>query len=273
MNLLALACGAGAGLGAVVVVVAWRLEHWPLPAAGRVAWRPTALAIGCGLAAFVWSGWPVLGLLSAAGAVVLPRVLRGGQRAAAAQRGDAVARWVEMLRDTIAGAAGLEEAVTVTAHHPPPAIRPAVEQLAARLRHQPLAVALRGFAADVADPSAELLVAALVTAATNETRDLGRLLGALADATRARADLRRSIDAGRAQVRSAMRLVLGVTLLFVIALFLFSRDYLAPYATLEGQLWLSVVGMAFFAALALLARLDRLDLPGRPAHGGTGAHP
>jgi hypothetical protein len=73
--------------------------------------------------------------------------------------------------------------------------------------------------------------------------------------------MRHTIDTGRAQVRSATRLVLAVTLLFTATLLTFSREYLAPYATPAGQLWLGIVGVAFFAALALLARLDRIDLP------------
>jgi hypothetical protein len=97
-----------------------------------------------------------------------------------------------------------------------------------------------------------------------ETRDLGRLLSALADATRAQARMRHGVDAGRAQVRSATRLVLAVTALFTVTLFVFSRAYLAPYATPEGQLWLALVGIVFFAALVLLARLDRIELPAQP---------
>lgn len=273
MNLLPIAFGAGVGLGVVLVMLAWRAERLPARPAryATIHWRPAIAALGSGLLAHALTGWPVLGLLTAVGTVALPRAMSGARRRAATERSEAVARWVEMLRDTMAGAAGLEEAVTVTAHHPPPPIRTAVAHLATRLQHQPLPVAMRRFAAEVDDPSADLLAAALITASTNETRDLGRLLGALADTTRAQVHMRRSIDAGRAHVRSATRLVLTVTLMFVVALFLFSRDYLAPYATIEGQLWLGVVGLAFFAALALLIRLDRIDLPEQRLAFDTGA--
>jgi hypothetical protein len=246
---------------------------------GVSQWRPGAIGIGASVVVFALTGWPVLGLLTMIGSVVLPRVLSGAQRRAATERSEAVARWIEMLRDTMAGAAGLEEAVAVTARRPPPAIRGAVQQFATRLHHQPLPVALRSFARQVDDPGAELLTAALITAATNETRDLGRLLSALADATHAQARMRHSIDTGRAQVRSATRLVLAVTLVFIVALLVFSREYLTPYATAEGQLWLALVGVVFFAALALLVRLDRIDLPeqhqmsGAPTDGTAKAQP
>jgi hypothetical protein len=261
MSALAVVCGAGVGVGIVALVHALRASSAVLPRRPAARVRPVVAAGCCGAAAFAVTGWPILGLLTAAGVVVLPRVMCGTRRRAETERAEAVARWIEMLRDTMAGAAGLEEAVAVTARRPPPAIGPAVELLATRLHHQPLPAALRGFAAQVDDSGAQLLAAALSTAATNETRDLGGLLSALADATRAQARVRSSIAAGRAQIRSATRLVLAVAALFTVTLLLFSREYLAPYATVEGQLWLAVVGVTFFAALVLLARLDRVTLP------------
>jgi hypothetical protein len=263
VSVLAAAFGAGAGLGVIALVRGLRAPNTGAPRVRSVVsrWRPGLLGIAGGVLVIALTGWPVLGLLTMIGSVVLPRVMSGAQRRAATERSEAVARWIEMLRDTMAGAAGLEEAVAVTARRPPPAIRDAVEQFATRLHHQPLPVALRGFAQQVDDPGAQLLAAALITAATNETRDLGRLLSALADATHAQARMRHTIDAGRAQVRSATRLVLAVTLAFTVALFVFSREYLAPYATGEGQLWLAIVGAVFFTALVLLVRLDRIDLP------------
>lgn len=263
MSILASAFGASAGLGVLVLARGLRPSGTGMTRVRSLIalWRTGLIGVGGGLLVGVLTGWPVFGLLTMVGCVVLPRVMSGAERRAATERSEAVAIWIEMLRDTMAGAAGLEEAVAVTARRPPPAIRDAVEQFAKRLHHQPLPVALLGFARQVDDPGAQLLSAALITAATSETRDLGRLLSALADATNAQARMRRTIDAGRAQVRSATRLVLAVTVVFSVALFLFSREYLAPYTTVEGQLWLAVVGTVYFAALALLVRLDRIDVP------------
>jgi hypothetical protein len=64
-----------------------------------------------------------------------------------------------------------------------------------------------------------------------------------------------------AHVRSATRLVLIITAVFCAALLTFSADYLAPYGTFEGQLWLAVVGGVVASSLMLLGRLDRIDLP------------
>jgi Flp pilus assembly protein TadB len=262
MSIPAAVAGAGIGIGLLFLLRGVRSAARRRPVPPRaMRLRPGLIATAIGGLAYALTGWPVLGLLAGIGAVTVPHIMSGAQRRAATERSEAVARWIEMLRDTMAGAAGLEQAVAVTARRPPPAIRGAVERLATRLHHQALPNALIGFATDVDDPGAELLVAALITAATNETRDLSHLLSALADTTHAQARMRRSVDAGRAQVRSATRLVLAVTLLFIAALLMFSSAYLAPYATVEGQLWLAIVGATFFAALALLVRLDRIDLP------------
>jgi tight adherence protein B len=256
--------GAGVGLGALLVHAGMRgvsaarpLQRTvPRPAVLRAAGALVAAVIGTTV-----TGWPVLGALAGAAVLSVPTMLRRSQRRAGALRSEALAQWAEMLRDTMAGAAGLEEAIVVSARRPPPAIGAPVARLAARLEHQSLPDALRTFATEVDDPTADLLSAALITAATNEVRDLGRLLAALVEATRAQVQMRASIEAGRAHVRSATRVVLGVTALFTAALLVFSGAYLAPYATLEGQLWLGLVGAVVAASLVLLSRLDRVELP------------
>lgn len=256
--------GAGAGLGLLVVVAGVRgvaPTRAPRGLRPRVPVQRGIAATAVGVVTFAVTRWPVLAVLAVTATIAVPRVLATGRRRTAAARSEAVAQWIEMLRDTMAGAAGIEEAIVVSARRPPPAIAAAVARLAGRLEHHPLGGAVRAFALEVDDPTADLLAAALITAATNETRDLGRLLAALVEATRAQVRMRASVDAGRAQVRSATRLVLGITAAFTVALMTFSNAYLAPYATLEGQLWLAVVGGIVAASLLLLARLDRVDLP------------
>lgn len=264
MSLVAPLLGAGVGLGLLVIALGVRRGR---PATGLQRLRtripierPLAVAAFAAIVLAV-TGWPVLAALAGCAAVAVPRVLSAGRRQAASAHSDAVAQWIEMLRDTMAGAAGVEEAIVVSARRPPPAIAPAVVRLAGKLEHQRLSDAMRGFADDVDDPTADLLAAALITAGEHETRDLGRLLAALVEATRAQVAMRASVDAGRAHVRSATRLVLIITAIFCAALLTFSADYLAPYGTVEGQLWLAVVGGVVAASLLLLGRLDRIDLP------------
>jgi len=264
MSTVAVLLGAGVGLGVMLIACGLngiRLSTGTGRLRARIPPDKALVVVAVAAVTLVVTGWPVLAALAACGAVAVPRVLSAGRRRAAAVRSDAVAQWIEMLRDTMAGAAGLEEAIVVSARRPPAAIAPAVLRLAGRLEHQRMSDAMRGFADDVDDPTADLLAAALITAAEHQTRDLGRLLAALVEATRAQVAMRASVDAGRAHVRSATRLVLVITGVFCTALLAFSADYLAPYGTVEGQLWLAVVGGVVAASLLLLGRLDRIDLP------------
>ena len=56
---------------------------------------------------------------------------------------EGLAVWTEQLRDTMAGARGLEQALTVTANTAPVVIRPAVQQLSAELGFTNLPEAVR----------------------------------------------------------------------------------------------------------------------------------
>src|SRR6202012_225552 len=82
-----------------------------------------AAAVAGVLAAAI-TGWLVAAILAAAAAWTLPRAL-GRDRDAATRvaRFEAIAGGAEMLRDPLAAAAGLEQAITVTAPLAPVAIR------------------------------------------------------------------------------------------------------------------------------------------------------
>jgi hypothetical protein len=82
------------------------------------------------------TGWPVGALLAGLVAAVVPGTLgRIRQEADTVARTEAVAAWTEMLRDTLAAAAGLEEAIAATATAAPEPIRPEVQRLGRRLDH------------------------------------------------------------------------------------------------------------------------------------------
>ena len=124
------------------------------------------------------TGWPVGALLAGVAAFAIPALLREDRaHAALVARVEAIAGWAEMLRDTIAAAAGLEQAIAATAPLAPPPIRDEVVMLAARLERERLSTALRAFADDVADPTCDLVVAALVLASEHQAHRLGELLG------------------------------------------------------------------------------------------------
>ena len=100
-------------------------------------------------------------------------------------------------------------------------------------------------------------------AAEREARELGPLLGHLAECARDDARMRSRVWVGRARTRSAVRIIGGVVVISVIALALIDRHYLQPYGTVTGQLVLLAVIALFAAALAAMDRIGRIAVPER----------
>ncbi len=256
--------GTGAGLGLVAIWVGWRGVDRPRPArpdrwpsVERANLR-VALAVGAAVVVGAATGWPVGAVLAGLAGWGAPGLL-GGTRArqAAVGRIEAVAGWAEMLRDTMAGSAGLEQAIIATAPLAPLPIRTEVVRLAVRLEGERLAPALRAFADEVADPTCDLVVAALVLAAEHQAQRLGELLGTLAQAARDQATMRLRVEAGRARTRTSVRVIVGATGALVLGLAVLNRGYLAPYDSALGQLVLLLVGVMFAVAFVWLARMTR----------------
>ena len=99
------------------------------------------------------------------------------QRRLAMDRTEALASWAEMLRGSIAAHAGLSQALTSTAAVAPVAIRVEVRRLSIRSQQMSLSDALRLFAAEMADPVADLIVAALTISDRHQARNLPRSVG------------------------------------------------------------------------------------------------
>ncbi len=261
---LAALCGAGVGLGLTAIWAGWRGTGGPHPT--RRPWWPAleranlrlALSAGAAVVVGAATGWPVGAVLAGLAGWGAPSLL-GGTRArqAAVGRIEAVASWAEMLRDTMAGAAGLEQAIIATAPLAPVPIRAEVVTLAVRLDGERLAPALRSFAEEVADPTCDLVVAALVLAAEHQASRLGELLGTLAQAARDQATMRLRVEAGRARTRTSVRVIVGATGALVLGLAVLNRGYLAPYDSAVGQLVLLLVGSTFTAAFVWLSRMTR----------------
>ncbi len=157
------------------------------------------------------------------------------------ERIEAIARWAEQLRDTMSAAAGLHEAIGVTARVAPLPIRPEVQELAARLRREPLSQAARHFAARLANPAGDHVAVALILASERHGSRLSEVLGQVAAATRAEASLRLRIEAQRARTYSQARLISAVIGAVVTAYIVLNRSYLAPFRTPIGQVVLAGV--------------------------------
>ncbi|WP_431953082.1 type II secretion system F family protein [Actinacidiphila sp. bgisy167] len=273
---VAMVCGAvfGCGLVAITYGAVRRTVHARdigvrrrLAARLPVAWtgRRTAVAVVAGTVVGALTGWPVAAVLTAVALLTLPGLLGPDREAARrTERMEALALWTEMLRDTLSAAAGLEQAVLASADTAPAALEPELHRLATAVRSgRPLPAALRGFAHDVDDPLADVVVAALVMAAEQQAAHLAPLLGELADSVREQVAMRQRIDAGRASVRTGIRVTVAVTLGMAVGLVVFNRPYLDPFDTLTGQALLAVIGALFAISFAYLSMIGRIEEPVR----------
>jgi tight adherence protein B len=260
--------GTGIGAGAWL---AWSCAR-PGPRPGRSRARHRAgtfrqralLAGGGALIALAATRWPVPILAGAGVGWAAPDLLGGrSRRQATVDRAVAVASWAEMLRDTLAASSGLEEAIAVTGPLAPPSIRPAVSRLVADLSRVRLAEGLRRLADELADPTADLVVSALVLAARGQAQNLVDLLGSLASAAREDADMRLRVDAARARVRTSVRVIAVITVVMVALLVVFNGGYLRPFGSPGGQVMLAVIFVGFAGGLLWLQRMARYQAPDR----------
>ena len=262
---LSVLAGALVGCGAFVAALGLRrvTRARPVRQEARSGARDRLLvqaAVGVlvGLIVLLLTGWPVGTVLLGAIAASLPAVFGGrAARQAEIARAEAIATWTGQLRDVLRGGSGLLDSIEASAARAPGPIRPQVERLALGMRRGQLVPALRAFAADVDDPMANLVVASLIVAATEQVGHLGDLLGMLAERTTERVRMRMRIERDRASIRTQVRGVVLVTLICMGGMAAFNRGLLAAYDSATGQLALAVIGSCFLAGFALLARLAR----------------
>ncbi|TCN37984.1 Flp pilus assembly protein TadB [Kribbella orskensis] len=274
-TLMALLCGAVVGGGLLLLVIAIRGTA-PKEATPSLFKRGSSVesrkqlirlgtGLGVGLVVLVVTRWLVLAAALGLLAALADRFFGGtGEERRAIERLEALATWTEALRDTIAGAVGLEQAIPATAVNAAPAIKPGLNLLVDRLRiREPLPSALMRFADDLDDPSADLIVAALVLNARLRGPGLREVLSALADSAREELDVRRKVAAERRSTRRSVQVVVAITLLVAAALILFNPTYVAPYTSFIGQFVLFIVIALYAVGLVWLRKLAKIEVPDR----------
>jgi len=288
-GLVAVLAGAVAGAGLFLLAVAVRgLPPGPPGPGGQKARQRLrelaglrgVMALAAGAVTLVATGW----LVAAVGVALLAFSWRGlsgaaGERKALA-RLEALATWTESLRDTIAGAVGLEQAIPASLRVAAPVIADPLTRLVERLHIRvPMPQALLRFADDLDDPGADLIIAALVINARLRGPGLRDLLGSLSGSVREELDMRRKVTADRRSIRRSVQIVVGVSVGMALALALLDRAFLAPYDGLFGQVVLAVVVGIYAAGILWLRRLARFEAPQRllttvwqgvPSGAGTG---
>jgi Flp pilus assembly protein TadB len=283
LELLAVLAGAVAGGGAFLLTVAVRGLP-PAPPGRRqdrlsgrlreLAGIRGAIALVAGIAALVATGWVVAGI-GVAGLAFSWRGMSGaaGERRAIA-RLEALATWTESLRDTIAGAVGLEQAIPASLRVAAPSLQPHLVSLVDRMHtRMPMADALARFADDLNDPGADLIIAALVINARLRGPGLRDLLTSLSGSVREELDVRRRVTADRRSTRRSVQIVVLVSVGMAVLLAVFDHAFLTPYDGVLGQIVLAVVVAVYAVGILWLRRLARFETPQRlfTAAGGLAA--
>ena len=225
-----------------------------------------------GMMVLAVSGWLLPAAVTAVGAWWAVGVWQQRQRhdAGEIERIEALASWIENLRDVLAAGDQPIGAIASTVRTCPEPIRPQVRRLAAGLGRQEPDLVVRRFADEIDDPIGDLVATGLLIAIRRGARTSG-VLTALAEQARAQADRRRLVEAERAPTRREVMLLSMIMGLLVVALLVFGRTaYLAAYETPGGQLFLSVALIAYAALLVRVQRLARFPRPARFL-GGLGA--
>lgn len=275
--LVALMIGALTGAGVLLMVAGLRgnpiLPRPPLaesvsPASAStgpdrgLVWLAGSGVVGLVILAF--TGWLVAAVASGAGVWSARQwVAQRGDAKAAVDRTEAIAVWTEQIRDNMAAAAGLEQALLASAAHAPAAIAPEINRFVSRLDRMSLMDALAELGEDLDHPAADLVVVALANAVRLEARDLGPLLSRLAVFIRADVRMRLRIEVSRARIRTSARIVIATTIATGAFLFVFSPNLLEAYDTFTGQVWLVFVVGVFAMAGALMRQLAATEYPGR----------
>ncbi|MCA1983993.1 type II secretion system F family protein [Nocardioides nematodiphilus] len=231
----------------------------------RTQGRLLPLGILAGLGVLVVTRWVVTAIAVGLLVTFWSRLFGGTRREKdGVAKIEGLAAWTESLRDTVAGAVGLEQAIPATAYAAAPAIQSSLMTMADRLRVRvPLPDALERFAEDMDDASADLIIAALILNSKLRGPGLRDVLSSLARSARAELEMRQRINAGRRSTQRSVQIIITVTLAFVLGLAVFNPTYLAPYRTAVGQLVMVLIIALFGAGIMWLRRLSRFEQPER----------
>lgn len=250
-------------------VSAWHGRAHRLRAAGQqmIARRrlvQAGIAVVAGLVVWLVSGWPVAGLIVAAGTVVVPALMAAPRQAASRiDRLEALEEWTRRLADVIAAGGAPVQTIIVSAETAPAPLRAELRQLATRLRTPRLdkTQSLRVFADALDDPLGDVVVIALEAALSPRASDrIPGVLRATSAAVAAEVRARREVEAERAGPRKESTLILAFAGLTVAWVVLFT-SWVAEYRGVAGQLVLAIIGGVALGAMALMRRYT---LAGRP---------
>ncbi|QMU68872.1 type II secretion system F family protein [Streptacidiphilus sp. P02-A3a] len=163
---------------------------------------------------------------------------------------EALAEWTQRLSDRLVAGGGLEQVIGTSRNTAPAALEHEITDLSGRLLARwRLEDALRVFGNELADATADKVIAALVLRANDHGPGLAQALADLAASVREEVRQRRAIEADRAKHRVTVRW-LTMMILAVVVGGAFDTSYIRPYKTPTGELVLVVIGAGMVAVVA-----------------------
>jgi tight adherence protein B len=266
LELTVLVLATALGVLAIIVLVA---DDESRPLAGRYTPDPQlaprlAVSAAIGLLIVATSGWLLPAFVVATSVWFgLQTWQRRDRSTHGVERTDALASWIENLRDVLIAGDQPIGAIAATVNTCPQLIRAPVRRLSAGLGRQEPDIVFRRFADDIDDPLGDLVAAGLLIAVQRGARTVA-VLTALAEQARQQADRRRLVEAERAPVQREVALLTLIMGSLIVGLLVFGRaEYLRPYETGGGQLFLAVVISIYAVLLLRVQRLARYPQPSR----------
>lgn len=235
-----------------------RLTRRPPGRAGRrrdILWVSTAVGA---VVLFAVTGWALALLVVPVLVLALPWLLADTNKVRI-ERTAALEMWIRSLRSILVSGTDttLEAALVSSLANTPPAIRPEVSDLAARIQsRQNVSHALVQFSDDLDDPTADTVVAALIMAAQQRSGGLLEILEALSEAVTDEVEARRKIEGAKATPRAAARFLTVGFAAIAGLMALTSPEFLRPYyASAVGEVLLALIITAYLAVLYLVRRV------------------
>ncbi|MEU0784684.1 type II secretion system F family protein [Streptomyces sp. NPDC006173] len=168
---------------------------------------------------------------------------------------EGLSEWTQRLAGLLRLGMGLEQAMITSRQGAPEELTGQIINLSDRLRlgWRPQE-ALRAFAEELNDVTADKVAAALILSVNDRGPGLAQALEDISGTVREEVAKKRAIEADRAKPRTTVRWMTIITVGVVVAGF-FVPSYTEPYSTLLGQLVLAFLTAGFVGVLALMRQL------------------
>jgi hypothetical protein len=258
-------------LGLVVAGAVLTASRATSPAAPeRAAWTvdrrmPIRLvtASAAAIAALLATRWVLAAVVAFTVVLFRGRVFSSKRAGAERARLQAIATWLESLRDSLGADASLQTVLFKVAEAPPAPIAAELVQFTRRCRHgMALSESLWRLGDDLAHPTADLAIATMIQSIELSGARLRRQLGELATTARHELSMRERVDRIRSRFEGAAKAMVGIGLA-IVAYLSFASGLLGYYRTPVGQLVLAIPVSLWVVTFWWLRRLSAYELPTR----------